>query len=74
MRSYLSSALLFLLLLAVISDIVVRSRPVHAQGSPTVYVNAFSTIAAQLKPFKTQGSEVIGFSCSGDHTCYVLSK
>jgi hypothetical protein len=31
MRSYLSSALLFLLLLAVISDIVVRSRPVHAQ-------------------------------------------
>jgi hypothetical protein len=61
MRSYLSSALLLLLLIAVISDIVVRSRPVHAQGSPTVYVNAISTIASQVKPFKTQGSEIVAF-------------
>lgn len=65
--------LLLLILVAVTADILVRSRPVHAQSSQTVYIDAVHGLK-NAKDMTIRGTQVIGFSCSEPLTCYVLSK
>lgn len=72
MRNYFSTVLLILVLVALVGDIAIRSRTVHAQSSPTVYIDKVFANSL-LKPFAIKGTEVVSFSCSGD-SCYVLSK
>jgi hypothetical protein len=74
MRRHISAAFLFLVLAALAGDIMMRSRPVHAQSSPTVYINHVQNNMGKLSEQITiKGTEVLGFSCA-EMYCYVLSK
>lgn len=72
MRIYIP-ILLITVLAVLVCDIEIRIRPVHAQSSPTVYLNGLSTREYGNPPIVIKGGEVIAFSCAGE-TCYVLSK
>jgi hypothetical protein len=73
MRNHISVVLLMLALAVLVCDTVIRSRPVHAQSSPTVYINQFSTLNSMEKPLAVRGRDIVAFSCV-DQSCYVLSK
>lgn len=70
-----SVVLLSLVLVALISDILVRSRSVYAQSSlPPLYITQAPRRAGENgKSVMVKGREVIGFSCE-PATCYILSK
>jgi hypothetical protein len=74
MRNHITLAVLLLVLAALVCDITMRSRPVHAQNPTTVYidqvVNTASKTTAQIT---VKGTQIVGLSC-GKEYCYVLSK
>jgi hypothetical protein len=74
MRNYILGVLLLLVLVAVVCDILIHSRPVHAQTSPTVYIdNVAHRFGKQHDELTIKGTQIIAFSCADGH-CYVLSK
>jgi hypothetical protein len=73
MRNHISAVLLMLAVAVLVCDIVIRSRPVHAQSSPTVYSDQFSTLNSMGKPLPVRGRDIVAFSFV-DQSCYVLSN
>jgi hypothetical protein len=73
MRNHISAVLLMLALAVLVCDIVIRSRPVHAQSPPTVYIDGFSSRSGFAKPLPIKGRDIVAFSCANED-CYVLSK
>lgn len=67
------SILLLLVLTALVADILLHSRPVQAQNSPTVYIEPVHGLR-DGKTITIKGTQVVGFSCSEPLSCYVLSK
>jgi hypothetical protein len=74
MRTKIPTLLLILALAALACDVASRTRLLRAQGSPTVYINGYSTrVDSGGKPLVIKGTQVIAFSCA-DEACYVLSQ
>jgi hypothetical protein len=74
MRKSIPVVLLLLALAAFVCDIMIRSRPVHAQSSPTVYIdNVAHRFGKQHDELTIKGTQIVAFSCADGH-CYVLSK
>ena len=74
MRKSIPVVLLLLVLAAFVCDIMIRSRPVHAQSSPTVYIdNVADRFGKQHDELTIKGTQIVAFSCADGH-CYVLSK
>jgi len=71
-NGWLITALLGLLVLAVLGDILIRSQSVHAQTPPTLYIDTVDTATRDLK-VSIRGSEFIAFSCANGF-CNILSK
>jgi len=66
--------LLGLVLTALVCDVILRSRPVHAQTPLTVYIDsAPHHFKERHDTLVLKGTQVIGFHCA-DGSCYVLSK
>lgn len=74
MRKHTIAVLLSLVLAALVSDMTIRSRPVHAQSSPGLHMDIV-WINTNIKniPVTIHGSEVVAMSCIAEY-CYVLSK
>lgn len=72
MNRPLPVVLLMLVLAALVCDILVHSRPVHAQDSSKVYIEVFSR-PKPVTQLSIQGRQVVGFSCA-ENLCYVLSR
>jgi hypothetical protein len=70
MRNYISPLLLLLVLVALVADIFIRARPVHAQ--PALFIDQVSAMGAVRHPVKI-GGDFVAFSCATDF-CYILSK
>jgi ABC-type transporter Mla subunit MlaD len=74
----ISILLLLLVLAALTADILIHSRPVQAQSSPTVYIdeaNVRGLRGGKEVDITIKGTQVIGFSCAPNvPRCYVLSK
>ena len=74
MRNHIQAVLLLLVLAALVCDIAIHSRPVHAQGPATVYIDTVphrrGILHEELTP---KGTQIVGFQCA-DGNCYVLSK
>jgi hypothetical protein len=70
-----SILLLLLVLAALISDILIRSPSVRAQGAPTVYIDEVkeASLGNKTAELTTKGFQVVGFSCD-NLRCFVLSK
>ena len=74
MRIHLSVVLIGLVLTALVFDMVLHSRSVHAQTPLTVYIDsAPHHFKERHDTLDLKGTEVIGFQCA-DGSCYVLSK
>jgi hypothetical protein len=74
MRKSIPVVLLLLALAAFVCDIMIRSRPVHAQSSPTVYIdNVAHRFGKQHDELTLKGTQIVAFSCADGH-CYVLSQ
>ncbi len=73
MRTYTSQVLLLMVLVALLSDILIRSRPVHAQTSANMYVDQISAQSSIHQRVKAGGPGIVAFSCAGEF-CYILSK
>jgi hypothetical protein len=74
MRKSIPVVLLLLALAALVCDIMIRSHTVHAQGSPTVYIdNVAHRFGKQHDELTIKGTQIVAFSCADGH-CYVLSK
>jgi hypothetical protein len=74
MRKHIPALLLGLVLTALVCDMILRSRPVHAQAPLTVYIDsAPHHFKERHDTLALKGTEVIGFHCA-DGSCYVLSK
>jgi hypothetical protein len=74
MRKHIPALLLGLVLTALAFDMILHSRPVHAQGPLTVYIDcAPHHFKERHDTLVLKGMEVIGFHCA-DGSCYVLSK
>ena len=71
MRTYILPILLFLVLVALVSDIFVRTRPVYAQSA--LYIDQISAQGAKHQKVTVNGTDFVAFSCATDF-CYVLSK
>lgn len=68
------SVVLLLVLVALASDMMIHSFPVHAQSSSTVYVDKIDYRSVNRAATLTiKGTQVVGFSCLGAG-CFVLSK
>jgi hypothetical protein len=60
--------------MALACDIVIQSHQVHAQNSPTVYIdNVAHHFGKQHDELTIEGTQIVAFSCADGH-CYVLSK
>ena len=74
MRNHIPALILGLVLTALVCDMTLRSRPVHAQTPLTVYIDsAPHHFKEHHDTLALRGTEVIGFQCA-DGSCYVLSK
>jgi hypothetical protein len=74
MPNHIPVVLLLCVLVALVSDILIHSHPVHAQNSPTLYVdNVPHHFGKQHDELTIKGTQVVAFSCA-DGPCYVLSK
>ena len=74
MRKHVLGTLLFLVLAALVCDMMLHSRPAHAQTPLTVYIDsAPHHFKERHDMLALKGTEVIGFQCA-DGSCYVLSK
>ena len=55
-------------------DVILHSRPVHAQAPLTVYIDSAPHHFKERHDTLTlKGTQIIGFQCA-DGSCYVLSK
>ena len=74
MRKHMPVLLFSLMLVAVACDLILHSRPVHAQAPLTVYIDsAPHHFKERHDMLVLKGTEVVGFQCA-DGGCYVLSK
>jgi hypothetical protein len=74
MPKHIPVLLLGLVLAALLCDMILHLRPVHAQGPLTVYIDsAPHHFKERHDTLGLKGTEVIGFHCA-DGSCYVLSK
>ena len=74
MQRTIPVVLLVIILAALVCDMILHSRPVHAQGPLTVYIDcAPHHFKERHDTLVLKGMEVIGFHCA-DGSCYVLSK
>lgn len=74
MAKHLPAILLGLVLAALAGDMILHSRPVHAQSALTVYVDSVPHhLKERHDTLVLKGTEVMGFQCA-DGSCYVLSK
>jgi hypothetical protein len=74
MRKHIPVMLLALVLAALVCDLILHSRPVHASTPLTVYVDSVPHhFKGRHDTLTLMGTEVIGFHCA-DGSCYVLSK
>ena len=74
MRRHISATLLALVLAALVCDMILHSRTVHAQSPLTVYIDSVPHhFKEKHDTLALPGTEVIGFQCA-DGRCFVLSK
>ena len=74
MRKHIPALLLGLVLMALVCDMMLHSRPAHAQTPLTVYIDsAPHHFKERHDTLVLKGTEVIAFQCA-DGSCYVLSK
>jgi hypothetical protein len=74
MLKHIPAMLLVLVLAALVCDMMLHSRPAHAQAPLTVYIDsAPHHFKERRDTLALKGTEVIGFHCA-DGSCYVLSK
>jgi hypothetical protein len=74
MHKHIPALLLVLVFTALVCDLILHSRPVHAQTPLTVYLDsAPHHFKERHDTLVLKGTEVIGFHCA-DGSCYVLSK
>jgi hypothetical protein len=74
MRNHIPVVLLLFVLVTLVCDILIHSRPVLAQTSPTVYIdNVAHHFGKQHDELTIKGTQIVAFSCADGH-CYVLSK
>jgi hypothetical protein len=79
MRNYMTPILLLLVFIALVGDIFVRARPVHAQTltdevrGATMYVDQVAAQTSVHQRVRVGGGDFVAFSCSGQF-CYILSR
>jgi hypothetical protein len=74
MRNHIPVVLLLFVLVTLVCDILIHSRPVLAQTSPMVYIdNVAHHFGKQHDELTIKGTQIVAFSCADGH-CYVLSK
>jgi hypothetical protein len=74
MSKHFPAVLLGLVLVAIVCDMILHSRSVHAQAPLTVYIDSAPHHFKERHDTLTlKGTDVIGFHCA-DGSCYVLSK
>ena len=74
MLKHIPMLLLGLALTALVCDVILHSRPVHAQTPLTVYIDsAPHHFKERHDTLVLKGTEVIGFQCANG-SCFVLSK
>jgi hypothetical protein len=74
MRKHIPLLLLAVVLSALVCDMILHSRPVHAEAPLTVYIDsAPHHFKERHDTLVLKGTQVIGFHCA-DGSCYVLSK
>jgi hypothetical protein len=74
MRKHVPLVFLVIVLAALVGDVILHSRTVHAQTPLTVYIDsAPHHFKERHDTLILKGTEVIGFHCV-DGSCYVLSK
>jgi hypothetical protein len=74
MHKHIPVLILGLVLTALVCDITLHSRPVHAQVPLTVYIESVPHhFKERHDTLALKGTEVIGFQCA-DGSCFVLTK